>query len=61
MIIKKNRIIRKLEKIKKIKKKPFNFFKNPRYRDFIAQIKSKQESDEELLERLETICLNGRL
>ncbi|WQZ52190.1 hypothetical protein E5P85_03190 [Helicobacter pylori] len=33
--------------------------KNKGYRDFIAKVKNKQQSDDEILENLELSCLNA--
>ncbi|MUU51985.1 hypothetical protein F7205_00390 [Helicobacter pylori] len=46
--IKKNRLA-----FKKFKKRSLELLKNKGYRDFIAKVKSKQRSDDEILEILE--------
>ncbi|WP_187933954.1 hypothetical protein [Helicobacter pylori] len=38
---------------KKSKKRALEFLKNRGYRDFIAKVKSKNQSDDEILENLE--------
>ncbi|WP_231253504.1 hypothetical protein [Helicobacter pylori] len=42
----------------KAKKRSLELLKNKRYRDFIAKIKSKRQSDDEILENLELSYLN---
>ncbi|RKV11113.1 hypothetical protein DDP51_00800 [Helicobacter pylori] len=42
---------------KKAKKRSLELLKNKGYRDFIAKVKSKQRSDDEILEILELIYL----
>ncbi len=44
---------------KKAKKRALELLKNKGYRDFIAKIKSKQQSDDEILENLELSYLNA--
>ncbi len=68
----KNRnIIKNFKNIENIKKKRlafkkaneriFKLLKNKGYRDFIAKIKSKQQSDDEIIENLELSYLNARI
>ncbi len=68
----KNRnIIKNFKNIENIKKKrlackkanerSFKLLKNKGYRDFIAKIKSKQQSDDEIIENLELSYLNARI
>ncbi|WP_121013338.1 hypothetical protein [Helicobacter pylori] len=38
---------------KKSKKRALEFLKNKAYRDFVAKVKNKQQSDDEILEILE--------
>ncbi|WQY30341.1 hypothetical protein KVJ90_03790 [Helicobacter pylori] len=52
--IKKNRLA-----CKKANKEALERLKNKGYRDFIAKVKSKKESDEEILENLELSYLNA--
>ncbi|MGL2659923.1 hypothetical protein ACQJ6P_04020 [Helicobacter pylori] len=52
--IKKNRLA-----FKKFKKRSLELLKNKGYRDFIAKVKSKQRSDDEILENLELSYLNA--
>ncbi|GAA7834409.1 hypothetical protein HpMS158_12600 [Helicobacter pylori] len=52
--IKKRRLV-----CKKAKKRSLELLKNKGYRDFIAKIKSKQQSDDEILENLELSYLNA--
>ncbi|TPH54312.1 hypothetical protein FIM69_00045 [Helicobacter pylori] len=51
--IKKQRLARK-----KANKEALERLKNKGYRDFIAKVKSKKESDDEILENLELSYLN---
>ncbi|WP_101020922.1 hypothetical protein [Helicobacter pylori] len=44
---------------KKAKKRSLELLKNKGYRDFIAKIKSKRQSDSEILENLELSYLNA--
>ncbi len=44
---------------KKANKQALERLKNKGYRDFIAKIKSKQQSDDEILENLELSYLNA--
>ncbi|RKV12726.1 hypothetical protein [Helicobacter pylori] len=44
---------------KKSKKRALEFLKNKAYRDFIAKVKSKKQSDDEVLENLELSYLNA--
>ncbi len=44
---------------KKANERALKFLKNKGYRDFIAKIKSKQQSDDEILEILELSYLNA--
>ncbi|MCQ2692581.1 hypothetical protein JT105_03865 [Helicobacter pylori] len=44
---------------KKSKKRALEFLKNRGYRDFVAKIKNKQQSDDEILEILELSYLNA--
>ncbi|GAA7478265.1 hypothetical protein HpBHB16_14880 [Helicobacter pylori] len=44
---------------KKANKEALERLKNKGYRDFIAKIKSKKESDDEILENLELSYLNA--
>ncbi len=44
---------------KKANEKSLNLLKNKGYRDFIAKIKSKSPSDDEILENLELSYLNA--
>ncbi|WQX68372.1 hypothetical protein KVL97_01265 [Helicobacter pylori] len=43
----------------KSKKRALEFLKNRGYRDFIAKVKSKNQSDDEILENLELSYLNA--
>lgn len=43
----------------KANKQALACLKNKRYRDFIAKVKSKQQSDDEILENLELSYLNA--
>ncbi|MGT0085339.1 hypothetical protein [Helicobacter pylori] len=52
--IKKNRLA-----FKKANKLALDRLKNKGYRDFIAKVKSKKESDDEILENLELSYLNA--
>ncbi|GAA8808904.1 hypothetical protein DUHN30_00010 [Helicobacter pylori] len=52
--IKKNRLA-----CKKAKKRSLERLKNKGYRDFIAKVKSKNQSDDEILENLELSYLNA--
>ncbi|GAA9636323.1 hypothetical protein HpVa149_03380 [Helicobacter pylori] len=52
--IKKQRLARK-----KANKEALERLKNKGYRDFIAKVKSKKESDDEILENLELSYLNS--
>ncbi|WQW26865.1 hypothetical protein KVS17_02520 [Helicobacter pylori] len=52
--IKKNRLA-----CKKAKKRALKYLKNKRYRDFIAKVKSKNQSDDAILENLELSYLNA--
>ncbi len=52
--IKKQRLARK-----KANKEALERLKNKGYRDFIAKVKSKKESDDEILENLELSYLNA--
>ncbi|WQR86172.1 hypothetical protein KVC11_07410 [Helicobacter pylori] len=44
---------------KKSKKRALEFLKNKGYRDFIAKVKNKQQSDDDFLEQIELIYLNS--
>ncbi len=44
---------------KKAKKRALESLKNKGYRDFIAKVRSKKESDDEILENLELSYLNA--
>ncbi|WQU95911.1 hypothetical protein KVK81_03420 [Helicobacter pylori] len=44
---------------KKAKNKALECLKNKRYRDFIAKVKSKRQSDDAILENLELSYLNA--
>ncbi len=44
---------------KKANKEALERLKNKGYRDFIAKVKSKQQSDDEILENLELSYLNA--
>ncbi|MFP6095482.1 hypothetical protein ACLGAV_06945 [Helicobacter pylori] len=44
---------------KKAKKRSLELLKNKGYRDFIAKVKSKQQSDSEIVENLELSYLNA--
>ncbi len=44
---------------KKANKEALNCLKNKGYRDFIAKVKSKKESDDEIVENLELSYLNA--
>lgn len=44
---------------KKSKKKALEFLKNKAYRNFIAKVKNKKPSDDEVLENLELSYLNA--
>ncbi|WP_187948348.1 hypothetical protein [Helicobacter pylori] len=44
---------------KKYKKRSLELLKNKGYRDFIAKVKSKPQSDDEILEILELSYLNA--
>ncbi|MFP6149276.1 hypothetical protein ACLGAM_05315 [Helicobacter pylori] len=44
---------------KKAKKRSLEFLKNKGYRDFIAKIKKKKQSDDAILENLELSYLNA--
>ncbi|GAA7912184.1 hypothetical protein HpBT056_14040 [Helicobacter pylori] len=44
---------------KKANKEALYYLKNKGYRDFIAKIKSKRQSDDEILENLELSYLNA--
>ncbi|GAA9639468.1 hypothetical protein Va24_04100 [Helicobacter pylori] len=44
---------------KKANKEALECLKNKGYRDFIAKVKSKKESDDEILENLELSYLNS--
>ncbi|EPZ70364.1 hypothetical protein N199_03885 [Helicobacter pylori UM038] len=44
---------------KKANKEALECLKNKGYRDFIAKVKSKKESDDEILENLELSYLNA--
>ncbi|GAA9279075.1 hypothetical protein TH0225_06530 [Helicobacter pylori] len=46
---------------KKAKKRALNLLKNKGYRDFIAKVKSKQSSDDVILENLELNYLNASI
>ncbi|BAW36333.1 hypothetical protein [Helicobacter pylori] len=46
---------------KKAKKRTIESLKNKGYRDFIAKIKSKNQSDEAVLENLELSYLNASI
>ncbi|WQW31165.1 hypothetical protein KVM62_01030 [Helicobacter pylori] len=50
--IKKNRLA-----FKKSKKRALEFLQNKAYRDFIAKVKSKKQSDEDFLEQAELFYL----
>ncbi|MFP6297853.1 hypothetical protein ACLGEV_03010 [Helicobacter pylori] len=52
--IKKNRLA-----FKKSKKRALELLKNKGYRDFVAKIKSKRQSDDAILENLELSYLNA--
>ncbi|GAA9594487.1 hypothetical protein UBN80_11150 [Helicobacter pylori] len=52
--IKKQRLV-----CKKANKEALERLKNKGYRDFIAKVKSKKESDDEILEKLELSYLNA--
>ncbi len=52
--IKKNRLA-----FKKAKKRAVAVLKNKGYRDFIAKVKNKQQSDDAILENLELSYLNA--
>ncbi len=54
--IKKQRLARK-----KVNKEALERLKNKGYRDFIAKVKKKQQSDDEILENLELSYLNSRI
>ncbi len=51
--IKKKRLL-----FKKAEKRSLELLRNKGYRDFIAKIKSKRQSDDEILENLELSYLN---
>ncbi|WRD74787.1 hypothetical protein E5E60_03360 [Helicobacter pylori] len=62
----KNKHFKNIENIKKKRlacskanKKALERLKNKGYRDFIAKIKSKRQSDDEILENLELSYLNA--
>ncbi|WQX88562.1 hypothetical protein KVM38_01220 [Helicobacter pylori] len=44
---------------KKAKKRSLELLRNKGYRDFIAKVKNKQQSDDEILEILEMSYLKG--
>ncbi|KFH28259.1 hypothetical protein JM68_04870 [Helicobacter pylori] len=44
---------------KKANKRSLNRLKNRAYRDFIAKVKSKRQSDDEIVENLELSYLNA--
>ncbi|QTO97829.1 hypothetical protein J5D20_04670 [Helicobacter pylori] len=44
---------------KNSKKRALEFLKNKGYKDFIAKVKSKKQSDDDYLEQLEIIYLNS--
>ncbi len=46
---------------KKVNKIALERLKNKGYRDFIAKIKSKRQSDDEIVENLELSYLNARI
>ncbi|MFT2704794.1 hypothetical protein ACMWP2_03850 [Helicobacter pylori] len=46
---------------KKANKEALERLKNKGYKDFIAKIKSKRQSDDEILENLELSYLNARI
>ncbi len=46
---------------KKANKRALESLKNRGYRDFIAKIKSKQQSDDEIMENLELSYLNAEI
>ncbi|MGL2818722.1 hypothetical protein ACQJ9V_06735 [Helicobacter pylori] len=52
--IKKNRLA-----CKNAKKRSLELLKNKGYRDFIAKVKNKNQSDDEILENLELSYLNA--
>ncbi len=52
--IKKNRLA-----FRKAKKRALELFENRGYRDFVAKIKSKSQSDDAILENLELNYLNA--
>ncbi|GAA9064627.1 hypothetical protein BTM312_13610 [Helicobacter pylori] len=62
-------LIKNFKNIKSIKKKRLSFkkankqaldrLKNKGYRDFIAKVKNKQQSDDEIVENLELSYLNA--
>ncbi|WRG79339.1 hypothetical protein E5E14_05035 [Helicobacter pylori] len=46
---------------KKSKKRALELLKNKGYGDFIAKVKSKQQSDDEIVENLELSYLNAEI
>ncbi|MFB1325941.1 hypothetical protein [Helicobacter pylori] len=46
---------------KKAKKRSLELLKNKGYRDFVAKIKNKKQSDDEIVENLELSYLNARI
>ncbi|WP_100951397.1 hypothetical protein [Helicobacter pylori] len=49
----------KKKRFKKSKKRALDLLNNKGYRDFIAKIRSKKQSDDEVLENLELSYLNA--
>lgn len=62
-LIKHFKIIENIKKrrlaFKKSKKRALEFLKNKAYRNFIAKVKNKKPSDDEVLENLELSYLNA--
>ncbi|GAA9440877.1 hypothetical protein BTM432_14520 [Helicobacter pylori] len=54
-----NNIKKKRLACKKANKEALEHLKNKGYRDFIAKVKKKQKSDDEILENLELSYLNA--
>lgn len=46
---------------KKTNERSLKFLKNKGYRDFIAKVKKKKQSDDEILENLEISYLNAEI
>ncbi len=46
---------------KKANKRALELLKNKGYRDFIAKVRNKQQSDDEIVENLELSYLNARI